>query len=253
MRYKRGFTLIELLVVISLIALLVGMLLPPAARARAMARRAVCLNSLKQMGTAVVSYATSNRMHVPRGSGDLDDDNFADDCLWFQALLLHLGCPVDLAPYRNATSPAERADALAAQDYSEVPLYRCPDSPDGPNYICYVNNGWTFASKDDGDGVQVTVPTSMYDFEKPARTVYLADNEDGVWRQMAPNDPRQDRKHLSVWHLDHLPFSNRDDKIYGRRVPRDRHVGGCNVLYVNGAAVWVGVDQMTVDLWRDNW
>lgn len=62
-RFKRntsGFTLIELLVVISIIALLVGILLPALSAARETARGVVCQTHLKNLSTAFVAYATDH-------------------------------------------------------------------------------------------------------------------------------------------------------------------------------------------------
>jgi prepilin-type N-terminal cleavage/methylation domain-containing protein/prepilin-type processing-associated H-X9-DG protein len=63
----RGFTLIELLVVIAIIGILAGMLLPALARARATAKRAACLNNIKQITMGCLLYANDNDEHLPFG------------------------------------------------------------------------------------------------------------------------------------------------------------------------------------------
>lgn len=62
---RTAFTLIELLVVVSVIALLIAMLLPALAKARATGQQVACMSNLRQINLACNSYAADNADHLP--------------------------------------------------------------------------------------------------------------------------------------------------------------------------------------------
>ena len=77
-RSPLGFTLIELLVVISIIALLIGILLPALGAARASARNIQCLSNIRGLGQALYTYATDNKDAFPENSVT------SNTTLWYQ-------------------------------------------------------------------------------------------------------------------------------------------------------------------------
>src|SRR5690242_20110554 len=56
-----GFTLVELLVVIAIIGVLVALLLPAIQASREAGRRSNCIDNMKQVALAVLSYETNRR------------------------------------------------------------------------------------------------------------------------------------------------------------------------------------------------
>jgi len=64
-RFQAAFTLVELLVVIAIVAILAALLFPLVGSMRIKASSAVSVSNLRQIGTAIVTYASDNNGTLP--------------------------------------------------------------------------------------------------------------------------------------------------------------------------------------------
>jgi prepilin-type processing-associated H-X9-DG protein len=118
-------------------------------------------------------------------------------------------------------------------------------------------------------GEAVIGPTKMVEVQKPAETIYLADNESNeTFRsQLRPivlaGSRDSDTLGLNdVWRPDHLPYVQRNgqptatlniaqsDNQANRRVAATRHGQGPNLLYMDGHSAYKRADKLGVDEWR---
>jgi len=149
---RRGFTLIELLVVIAIIAVLISLLLPAVQSAREAARRAQCINNLKQIGLGVHNYIDTNNVVPPGAIGG----NWGNTGItWRQMILPHMEqnpafSSLNFMLHLGAASPAN-----ATIYYTVFTSFLCPsDGLNGDGYfpagavnfdngVWPADNGWT--------------------------------------------------------------------------------------------------------------
>lgn len=145
---RLGFTLVELLVVIAIIGILIALLLPAVQAAREAARRATCVNQLRQMGLALLNHE-STLGEFPTG-GTEPWHNEGDDSVRFGK---GYGWMVQILPYVENGALQDVSKGYGEGDQQRdrfvrgtpVPFYNCP-SRRGATVV--------YVRADEGDGQQ---------------------------------------------------------------------------------------------------
>src|SRR5688500_16636085 len=130
-----GFTLVELLVVIAIIGILVALLLPAVQAAREAARRSTCINNIKNLSLACLTYESA-RNELPYGR----KFDIWDAYTWTQLVLPHIEqqAVYDLYwtlpnPKYSHNRPAPSSYGPLADDprmrqarHTQIPVFYCP-------------------------------------------------------------------------------------------------------------------------------
>ena len=113
-RKLKAFTLVELLVVIGIISLLISILLPSLARARASAVTLQCLANVRSIGQALLLYSNDNKGYYPYGWAGIDDVGDGVTQRYWSG---------SLASYMNGLSYNPWDSAVN----SRMAIFRCPE------------------------------------------------------------------------------------------------------------------------------
>ncbi len=254
---RRAFTLVELLVVISVIAVLMGILLPALSGARKSARSLVCLANVKRLALAGVMYAQTNGAFPPhrmKRRNFSDPYNFVnkygrDRPRWQWFFDQGVGPVIDPSGWvkRQGDIFTDGDTLMMTNEYFICPEFRHPqysvhdirNGSYGYNYQ-YLGN-----ARDRPDlGQFQNFPVAESSIERPAMTIVVGDGR-GSGYPHGPHSYKLDPPKIAL-STGAIYFGNwKEPTIEQQHCPaEDRHNRKVNVSFLDGHAKSMTLDDL---------
>ncbi|MEM1355280.1 MAG: prepilin-type N-terminal cleavage/methylation domain-containing protein [Planctomycetota bacterium] len=227
-RRQYAFTLIELLVVISIIALLIGILLPLLGRARRSAQTIQCASNQSQLMDSTAAWAADNKGQVMPFNPDAapGQEHFMSSPVW--AYRIGVGA--------NANVDARNHGLLHTQGYAPGPdIYYCPTQTAEPWQPGFYDDPWGQT------GTQGIVSTS-----ETSGSVYLlrSSYQFGTLLEDPIGDRVRTKTTLEEWPAERPMYH---DLIVGSQFDTDAHgkEQGFNLAFADGSTRFVASPRVT--------
>ncbi|WP_428387791.1 prepilin-type N-terminal cleavage/methylation domain-containing protein [Mucisphaera sp.] len=211
---RSAFTLIELLVVISIIALLIGILLPALASARNVAKRMQCASQIRQIGIAFEIYANEHRELYPLAGATIG---------WNQR------DGID-TPQSNGSRMFSWMQQISTYIQDETFFSGCPTYPQDSPYHYFISANAAFIDK------QLNDPNPFYPWASTDRrrirhtTSFVLAGDLNLRFLDIDADKDDYTQECAVW--DRSRFSTNEEDAWSYWEPH--HQGALNLLFADG-------------------
>ena len=160
-----AFTLVELLVVIAVVAVLAGMLFPGVVKSKSTAKRAVCLNNLRQMCIAAQVYVEANREYYPVAYTNAVENGVSVAYGWDITTVM--------------ASPVRVKPGLLWEGQGTEKVQECPAYRRRGNWVVEAHTGYNYNTSYIGHGEFESIPwpAKAGAVLQPTRTVLFGDGE----------------------------------------------------------------------------